>query len=502
MKRTINRRWLTLAVSVFLFFQWAVLYLPHLRTAPAWYGDEGLALTAGLKLANGVAAHGSFKNTFWNLYAPYQPVYEWMVGASARIFGGDIVGGRLFNATLALAIALLIAFGGRRIMSAVAAFGSAVLFLGFEQSVIHFRWIFTHNLVALGFCITFLALSGRRTRRSDWVAGVGLAIGAMALPLAVYGVAAALAVSWNRPRSWLPITIPFAMATGASMAAGTMLHGWDYVWSDLQATAGFYTHASRENSGGLLTHFGRFFTQDGFHLLALGLALLALRGRSRCLAAGTLLIAVLLLQNRANLTVFYYQAIVITPLLCLGIGAGLSRGIELASNRVVLSKPVCRLLKVSPLLLGVAFGIGMVPKSLAGRIPTRIDFWTTQSIPEVEAAADWINRHTGPHDLVVCHQNIAWLLHCRTADYLQATTWQGISTWPFRDPLRRDQFLYAPDFSEARFAVVADIDKRWTFAQPGVAEAAKDILQGKWPPVWTGENYVVFKNPALIPKAE
>ncbi len=502
MKPVIGRRRLALAVTVFLILQWSVLYLPHLRTAPSWYGDEGLALTAGLKLAHGVAAHGSFKNTFWNPYAPYQPLYEWIVGTASWISGGDIIGGRLFNAILALALAVLIAFGGRRIMSAMAAFGSAVLFLGFEQSVIHFRWIFTHNLVALGFCITFLALSGRRTRRSGWIAGMGLAIGAMALPLAVYGLAAALAVSWNRPRSWLPIAIPFAIATGASMATGAMLHGWEYVWSDLQATAGFYSHASRENSGGLLTHFWRFFTQDGFHLLALGLTLSALRGRSRCLAAGTLLIAILLLQNRANLTVFYYQAIVITPLLCLGIGAGLSRWIEWASEREILSKPVCRLLKVSPLLLGIAFAIGMVPKSLSGKIPTRIDFWTTQSIPEVEAAATWVNRHTGPHDLVICHQNIAWLLHCRTADYLQSTTWQGIPTWPFRVPLRKDQFLYAPDLSEARFAVVADIDKRWTFAQPGVEEATKEILQGKWPLVWMGEHYAVFQNPASVARTE
>lgn len=114
MKPVIGRRRLALAVTVFLILQWSVLYLPHLRTAPSWYGDEGLALTAGLKLAHGVAAHGSFKNTFWNPYAPYQPLYEWIVGNASWISGGDIIGGRLFNAILALALAVLIAFGGRR----------------------------------------------------------------------------------------------------------------------------------------------------------------------------------------------------------------------------------------------------------------------------------------------------------------------------------------------------------------------------------------------------
>ena len=155
-----------------LFTIWTLLYLPYLRTVPSWYGDEGLALCAGLNLVSGIPAHGSFWNTFWNHYAPYQPFYELAIGGMAKLFGGDILGGRIFNACIGLAVSLVLCFYGRWIMAWSESFGAALLFLTFEQSVIHFRWIFTHNLIALGFAIAFLGLSGKAAKKaSGWLVG-------------------------------------------------------------------------------------------------------------------------------------------------------------------------------------------------------------------------------------------------------------------------------------------------------------------------------------------
>jgi len=135
---------------------------------------------------------------------------------------------------------------------------------------------------------------------------------------------------------------------------------------------------------------------------------------------------------------------------------------------------------------------------LKGTLKTRIDFWTTQSNQEVESAADWINSRTTPDDLVICHQNIAWLLHARTADYLQAATWQGLSTWPFKRPLRKDQFRFEPKLDAAKFAVIADIDQRWTINQPSILNLIQIFESEKWPLVWSGANYKVLKNPRFV----
>jgi hypothetical protein len=486
------------AILVSVILVWTFLYLPNLRTSPSWYGDEGLALTAGLNLMRGIPAHGSFWNTFWNPYAPYQPFYEVIIGVGATLAGGDILGGRLFNTLCALAIALTLCFGGRRVMTPLAAFGASLIFLGYEQSVIHFRWIFTHNLIALGFIIAFLWLCGKPSIRADWIAGLGLSLCACALPLGIYGCVAAFLVRILHPRSWLRVLGPYAVATAASMAIGwLMFPGKGFLWTDLAAMAEFYSDASRENGGGLkiFQNFYRFFTQDVFHLVGLVGVLLCLVSRARALAVATLAVSVLLLQNRQNLTVFYYQAVLLLPLLAACYGAGFGALAEFLARRGDIRPTIPQFLKFAPALIGAVFCLGMLPSALSGNLKPRIEFWCTQSITEVEAAAEWINKRTTPEDFVLCHQNIAWLLHARTADYLQATTWEGYSTWPFKKPLRKDQFRFAPDVSTARFAVIADIDRRWTLAQPNVEKIIRILDTEKWPIVWSGENYLVFENP-------
>jgi hypothetical protein len=495
-----HRRFNLLA-STLLLAVWALLYLPHLRTSPSWYGDEGLALTAGLNLIRGIPAHGSFWNTFWNAYAPYQPGYELLIGWASALAGNDILGGRFVNALLALATAFALAFGGRKIMGPILALGSALLFLTYEQSVIHFRWIFTHNLIALGFAIAFPALCGKRTLRADLTAGFGLALGALALPLALYGFLAAALLVIRHPRSWIPVLAPYATVTLASLATALILFpGTGFLWTDLRDTAAFYANASRENSGGLgvFTNLLRFFIQDGFHAIGFLMLLVCLRGKTFALGFGGLVIAFLLLQNRQNLTIFYYQAILLTPLLALACGAGLHKLLGLLRKTGSRLRWPRLAIRFAPLFVSTIFFLSILPASLRGTLVPRIAYWTTQSIPEVEAAAAWINSRTSPDDLVLCHQNIAWLLHARTADHLQATTWLGHETWPFKTPLRRDQFRFAPDPAEARFVVIADIDRRWTFAQPNVFKLLERYESENWPVVWSGEHYIVIENPVAV----
>jgi 4-amino-4-deoxy-L-arabinose transferase-like glycosyltransferase len=480
---------------------WACLYLPNIRTSPAWYGDEGLALTAGLNLAHGIPVHGSFWNTFWNPYAPYQPFYEFCIGWATRLTGGDILGGRLVNSFFALITALIITFYGRKVLGFMFSFGAALIFLTFEQSVIHFRWIFTHNLIALGYALAFIGLSGKIKTKSNYLVGLGLAISALALPLSVYGLIAAALLRFRYPRSWLPVCGPYLLVTLASLALGFCLYPKQgFIWSDLVETFRFYVDASRENGGGFkfIENISRFFLQDAFHAFGLLMFLICLRGRAFAIGFGGLLISFLLLQNRQNLTVFYYQAIILTPLLAMACGFGL-RKIFLLVRRAGFQSKILRRLSMSVpfIIAGLSFLV-ILPSSVKGTLKTRIDFWTTQSNQEVESAAHWINSRTTPEDLVICHQNIAWLLHARTADYLQAATWQGLSTWPFKRPLRKDQFRFEPKLDAAKFAVIADIDQRWTFGQPNIPILIQTFNSEKWPLVWSGANYRVLQNPRFV----
>lgn len=497
--RSIRRLALILPLTLILAV-WSVLYLPHLRTSPAWYGDETVALSAGLDLTRGIAAHRAVWNTFWHPYAPYQPGYELLVGWFARLFKGDILGARVANTLLALGVALVIYLYGRNILGVLPSLFAALLFISYEQSVIHFRWVFTHNLIALGFAITFLALSRPARRRNDIRAGAGLALSAAALPLFLYGCVPTLLIRLKRPRSWPWLFVPAMAVVGSSLFLGwLMTRPNDFLWSDLAATLRFYTHSSRE-SGASIAQIAlnvlRFFSQDIVHAVGALMLLFCLCRRFYAIGLGGLMVSLLLVQNRQNLSVFYYQAIIFLPLMMIAYGAAERRIFQFARRRGVRLQ-IVRGAQAILLAVPILGAVSLVPKSLSGSLKPRISYWTTQSPDEVEQAARWLNGRITPDDLVICHANISWLLNARTADFQQATSWEGLPTWPFEIPLARAQFRYNAGLEHARFAVVGDIDKRWTFLQPNVDKLVERMVMERWTVVWSGPNYLILENPRL-----
>ena len=121
--------------------------------------------------------------------------------------------------------------------------------------------------------------------------------------------------------------------------------------------------------------------------------------------------------------------------------------------------------------------------------------WVTQSIPEVEYAASWLNDRISPNDLVIANVNIAWLLKARTADFLQATLWRGYPTEYFANGLGRERFRYPAYLEAAKYVVIGDVDQVWMLARPNVEKLVKQISAEKWPVVWSGKYYVILENP-------
>lgn len=477
---------------------WSVLFLPNLRTSPSWYGDETLALKAGLDLTHGIAAHRAIWNTFWHPYAPYQPGYEYLIGWAARLFGSDILGGRLVNALLALGIALLITFYGRRIFGILPALFSALLFLTYEQTVIHFRWIFTHNLIAFGFVLSVLSLARPAGRRNDSLAGLGLGISSAALPLFIYGLPPAWLIRLKRPRSWFWLFLPAGIIVGLSLALGWFMHlPEQFLWQDLAATARFYAKSSGESSATVSSvslNIYRFFTQDGWHTAGFVMLLVCLCRRFYAIGLSGLMIAFLLVQNRQNLHVFYYQAVIFLPLMIMAFAVTEWRIVVTLRRRGVKTR-LLRTLQFALLALPISQFVRLAPQTLSGTLKPRIQHWATQSTSEVEQAARWLNENTSEEDLVICNVNIAWLLKAKTADLQQATSWAGFPTWPFDTPLPRAQFRYDANIAAARFLVIGDIDRRWTLAQQNVDKMVGAIADQEWPVVWQGPNYLIARNP-------
>lgn len=481
--------------SLLIVCVWACLYLPNVRTSPPWYGDESLTHHTAVDLAHGQMTNMALWNTFWHPHYPYQPLYTLVCGIFARAFSGDILGSRLFNALLALLCGLSIFLLGRRSFGYGAAAFAALMFLTYEQSVIHFRMSYAHNGAALGLLLMTLFLLRRSCRRNNWLAGLGLALAAGSHPLFVHGAAAGVLCRLKKPSAWLPLLIPAGIYLAVSMGVVYLTFG-PWLGEDIVHLKNTFSSRGAEDGGGVqsVINFYAFATQDWFHIGAIAGLLLCLPLRRVAAPLVGLLVLFLLVRNRQNLVLFYYQAVFVLPVLCLG-WAGVWKYLETRVRRYApgVRRTVLALLALPALLFMI-----VLPASLSGTLRPRNFHWVTQSTGEVEEAAAWLNERSDEGDLVGGNPNIAWLLRAQTVPYLQMITWYGLPTQGYENRNARERFRFDSSLEAVRFAVVGDIDQRWTFGEPNVLALWEQIQREKWPLVWRGQNYLIFANPRFL----
>lgn len=491
---TKRRFWAALAVIVFF---WGILFLPHLRTSPHWYGDETIAVLLAKNLAAGQMGTGAVFNTF--LTAVYQPLYLAAIALGWAV-SGDILGTRFINTLLALGTSLVLWLLGRRIVPGRAAFAAALVFLAYDQSVLHFRQTFAHNGLTFGAALAVLAVSlPSRDRLANWLAGIGVVVAIGSHPLGIYVAAVAGLARILQPRTWPALLVPSAVTFLIAYGFSYALFG-NWLIEDFFTLGASYASYGEENRSQLWLNLARFYLQDGFHLLGvfgvLAMGLLPGRRRRWPLVVFSLLFSVALLSNRSNLVVFYYQAVPLLPFLALGLVFALDQALRIGGRRF----QALRFLRRWVPVVALVFAIPLLGRILSGELRQRNFPWVTRSIPEVEAAARWINERTNPSDVVVANSNIAWLLDARVADMFQWTTWDGLRTFMYVKPLPRERFRYALDKPNIRYLVLGDIDLVWGVHQENIGTTLEKNGVATWPVVWSSEFYHVLENPDFAGK--
>jgi len=477
-----------------VFVVWACLYLPYLRTNPKWYGDETLIHHTSRNLFSGIPSNFAQWNTFWHPHYPYQPLYTWLCGLFAFLASGDIWGSRFFNVLLGLACGTAIFSLGKRVFGVGAALFSALMFLTYQQSIIHFRMSYAHNGAALGNLLLVLYLLQPANWRNDIRGGLGLALSAGSHPLFIHTAIAAWLTRIRNPKSWIPLFFPAGIYLFVSLGLIYLRFG-NWLGEDLRHLFETFTARGEQDASGMgaaLSNLAHFSLQDPYHLFMIIGLLLCFNRRCYPVAVMGLFVAFMLVKNRANLIVFYYQAIVILPVLTLS----WARWYELAqlfSDRAFKSPKGAHLLWGVPLLLLLT---NFSPCWSDQLIP-RNQYWVTQDTHEVDSCAAWINQRVKKDDFVAANPNIAWLLKGRVAPYLQIITWYGDSTQGYENGNKRERFRYECSLEKARYAVIGDIDQRWTFGEPNVNHLVEFLQSHRWPVVWKGAYYLVLANPSL-----
>ena len=489
-----RRRFGSLSVGMVLV-TWAALYLPNLSLTPRWYGDETITLGCGQDLVHGAFANRAVWNTYVNPQFCYQPGYVFLVGLASEWGGREIGWPRLINSLAALGIALAaVLLLGRRI-GITTGLLIGMIFLTYEQSVIHFRWVYAHNATALGLFLCFCLQCLGRSRRRAWQSGLGLALAATSHPLSLHGGIAALINRWNRPSAWIPTFLPPLLA-GILCLSPILLWNFDWWWGDLQALREFYAGFTRDLGSGWQwpVNFFRFLSHDWIHLLAAFALIPCLLTPIRPIAVAALILVALLTQNRQNLPVFYYQAVVALPLLIAVLGYGLSW----ARKGFLRKWGWARWL---PFSIPVLMFLHIAPQVWTATLVSRNDPWVVRSNQDHQRTAEWLNQHVELGDLVICHWNIGWLLKCQNADPMMCVAWNGLSTFTYEKGLPRERFRYDADIRRARYFVLTDIDRIWTLGQPNVQTIFNETSLSKWTPVFQSGSCVIFRSPQYFSEA-
>lgn len=479
-----------------VFVVWACLYLPNLRTNPKWYGDETLIHDTSKNLFIGIPSNFALWNTFWHPHYPYQPLYTWFCGLFAFLASGDIFGSRFFNVLLGLACGTAIYSLGKRVFGVGAALFSSLMFLTYQQSIIHFRMSYAHNGAALGNLLLVLYLLQPANWRNDIRGGLGLALSAGSHPLFIHSAIAAWLTRIRNPKSWIPLFFPTGIYLFISLSLIYLRFG-SWLGEDLKHLFQTFTARGEQDASGLiaaLSNLAHFSLQDPYHFFMMIGLFLCFNRRCYPIALMGLFVTFMLVKNRANLIVFYYQAIVILPVMTL-VWARWYELVQIFLSWAFKSPKVIHLIWGIPLFLLFS----NLSPSCSDQLTPRNQYWVTQDTHEVDSCADWINQRVQVDDFVAANSNIAWLLKARVAPYLQIITWYGETTQGYENGNKRERFRYECSLEKARYAVIGDIDQRWTFGEPNTNKLVERLQTNQWPVVWKGNYYLVLANPAYLP---
>lgn len=494
-----NRLCTRQSATAVLIAVWAICYLPHLRSSPGWYGDETITLLAGKSILKGDFANRALTYSFFSPFTNYQPPAITLYALFSGLTAGDIIGGRFLSVTIGLVTSLVVYWLTVERLGNFAALSAALTVLMAPQHTIHFRWIYPHYFCTLAVIIIGLLYAYPATRKRDWFMGCSCALAASGHLLAVYIIFAAMVTCVKRPSAWIRIIAPPAIVLSLSLALGYYASG-PQLTLDLRELAGTYASSSeRTDIPGKLANVIRFFSWDVFHLLLLlsfaGLA--AMRRFAELAFVGIISLAII--QNRAELPVFYYQSMVFVPLLTVYASECLFRG---ATALARLAKSTER---IQTLVAGAAIAVlpacfmpSAIGNSLAGTHVSRNAYWVAPSASDLESAAAWIDANTNPDELVISYWDAGWLLRGRWTDLMQCAVWEDGSFPFFYDRQRsHKEFRFPADMRSAKFILVGQLDLRWLWGQGDMPKLLAKHHVPSWPIVHQTQTTFVLRNPSF-----
>jgi 4-amino-4-deoxy-L-arabinose transferase-like glycosyltransferase len=526
---------------------WALLFLPHLRTNPNWYGDEGEWMEMSRTLMQGTPRAGP---VVWDGIFPYSypPLYGLVNGALLCVFGNDIVVGRALGAVTALAAAAVLFWIGSRLRDRTFGFLCAAAFLVYSEANVNFRWVRSHPmagtfaLASVGFLVRYV--QERRLRDAVW-AGVFCSL-ATATHYFVYpligSVVATVAVAnwreWRSPRVWRDVVVAGAAAcayAGLFVLWYCAAHGWGQFMTQVGRLTSLANNEARPTFGGEVGRFIENIWNLGFKtptqgpprpwsghdwwltMATTGFVFLPTRDwRMRLWVPFWLLVLMYgVFKKLNNVPMFFYPATIFLPLMAVGV-AGMLVWVGELAKRFSLQSGEAAAATIAVAMLAL-FGASSASGAW-GHFHTRIDMWAQQSVADAEAAMAFVNAHTTKDDFVIVPKQVYWLARCDRRSMLTfCARYEGVDNdMPVPAHIPRELFWFDCRLKQARFLVLEysleeqmlpdtrrvqlpiGIDAVYTIGLRGMREVLGRTQQERWPVVFQQGAYLVLANPQFV----
>ena len=512
---------------------WALLFLPHLRTSPKWYGDEGEWMEKCWQFAHGTTHIGPIVNDFIYPY-PYPPLYMAVNGALLRVFGNDVVVGRALGAVTALAAAAILFWIGCRLRDKTFGFLCAAAFLVYSEAAINFRWVRSHPmagtfaLASVGFLVRYVQ---EKRLRDAALAGLmcALATGTnyFTYPLIGAVVVTVAVVNWRHA---------FAAGAVACSYAGLFVlwyvatRGWGTMVNHMHLLTSVAANEVRPTLAGEIGRFAVNVWNIGFktpgkigfqgveswdwwlRISWVGSLFLPVKDwKFRLWVPFWLLVLMYgVFKKLNNVPLFFYPATIFLPLMAVGF-AGVVTWLGEGAKRI----------GAPSVLPGIAtcavFGL-MTAQGAFSHFDTKIDQWAQQSHMDAEAAMRYVNDRTTKDDIVIVPKQIYWLVkNAKRSMLTYCARYNGIDNdMPVPTPIPRELFWFDCRLENAKYVVMeygvrevslpdgrrgqlpVGIDAVYTLGLKGVKEVVQQTQQEKWPMVFHQGAYLVLANPRLV----
>lgn len=532
-------------VALLVLTLWALLYLPHLRSNPNWYGDEGEWMDASWSLIHGHPRVDAVHNDFLYPY-PYPPLYLLLNGSLLRLFGNDLLVGRAFGAVVALGVTFLLYWVGGRLRDKSFGWLCALSFLVYPEAVMNFRWARGHCLggllvlAAVGFLVRYVQ---EKRLRDIVLAGL---LGALATATVYWTypvVGIVILTAWFINRKHVPWAVVTSLAWVILFVAGYSLvqpGGIDQLMAQVKRLDAGSSPSFLKNQIRIIQNLFSFLFMTparglnhkpwiDFYPVCVGLGLMVfpIRRFHAWVVFWTVAMTYAVFKGRDNISIFMYPAMVFLPLMALSVAGLFARCADLIQRFL---KPKSFVIPWMPAILMLVLWGGVSIYGSFNHFRTKIDLWTQYSVADAEAALDYINSHTTAADFVIVPKQVSWRVkHARKCMLTFSLNYEGQTTDMWPTLIERDRFWFDCRWRNAKYIVLASgvdaagrkprgIDLVFSRNSKSFEDAVAVMMREKWPivhastphveavtlapdqqwPVVVEGEYLIFANPQMI----